>query len=269
VIIASPPVAVGKLACRQHSRRTSASASAERRALLVIPRGLPRRAAWLGHPLVGEEGNQRGQPQQRRGGAADRRRGPLALRLDTAVAARLLERDRQLPALHEPPEDPRGRGGLVGAAQRLGGERALRVADEDPAQRHRGPAGVVPHGGVRDDFNLARARAVPVGDGHPGPDGRRVGGDRGEGRETRAREPGAAVLARAAGWRGIVACGVEAQTGDDRDRSSPGGARGEEGQRGVAAVGDGDDGAVRLPAPDDTGLGLSRFRGQAKWSVSE
>lgn len=89
----------------------------ERRALLVIPRGLPRRAAWLGHPLVGEEGNQRGQPQQRRGGAADRRRGPLALRLDTAVAARLLERDRQLPALHEPPEDPRGRGGLVGAAQ--------------------------------------------------------------------------------------------------------------------------------------------------------
>jgi hypothetical protein len=71
-----------------------------------------------------------------------------ALGLNAEMPSGLLKRDFELPAQHEPGEDLLGCGVQVGAEQGLGGEGALGVADQDPAQRDRRHAAVVPDGGV-------------------------------------------------------------------------------------------------------------------------
>jgi hypothetical protein len=125
---------------------------------------------------VGVEGDEGEQAEQGRGGAANRQLRPLALGLQAEVAAGLFPGHFQLPAQHEPGEDLFGRGVQVGAEQGLGGEGALRIADQDPAQRHRRQAAVVPDGGVRRHFYGALALAVPVRYGHARPVGLRVVG---------------------------------------------------------------------------------------------
>src|SRR3954453_11738235 len=46
-------------------------------ALLAVPRGPARGSGRIGHVLVGEEGDERAEAEQRRRGAADRQVGPV------------------------------------------------------------------------------------------------------------------------------------------------------------------------------------------------
>jgi hypothetical protein len=114
----------------------------------LIPRRLPDAARWPRHALVREQGHQREQAEQRRGGAGDRQVRPLPLRLHAEVLPCFLEGDLQLPALDEPRQDLLGRRLRVGAEQGLRLELAPRIADQHPAEGHRRQAAVIPHGGV-------------------------------------------------------------------------------------------------------------------------
>ena len=69
----------------------------------------------------------------------------------------------------------------------------------------------------------------------------------GEGRQPRSLETRATDLVGSAGRGGRVERGVEPQARDDGDGRAPGATGGEELQRGVGAVGHGDDGALRPP----------------------
>ncbi len=92
-------------------------------------------------------------------------------RLNAQVSAGGVERDFQLPAQHEPGADLQ-RGRLaVGAQERLRGERALRMADEDPADGDRRQPGMRAHGGLRDDLDHPLRLAIPPRDGERRPRG--------------------------------------------------------------------------------------------------
>lgn len=65
----------------------------------------------------------------------DRQIGPLALGLDAEVAANLFERDLQRPPPDKQLDDTRRSHGRVGREEGLGGQSALGVNDEHPANR--------------------------------------------------------------------------------------------------------------------------------------
>jgi hypothetical protein len=65
----------------------------------------------------------------------DRDVGPLALGLDTEMGTAFLERDLELPARDEPPEDIDRSGVEIGAAEGLPRGLAARIADQQPADR--------------------------------------------------------------------------------------------------------------------------------------
>ena len=65
------------------------------------------------------------------------------------------EGDFQLPAPGEPGHDLAGAHRQVGTQQGLRLERAFRIANQDPPNRHGRLAGVIPHGGRRDEFDQA------------------------------------------------------------------------------------------------------------------
>lgn len=105
---------------------------------LDIPGGLTDRQLTPTHMLVSQDGYQGEEPQQSGCGAQDRQVRPLALRLDAEMGAHFVEGNFQLPSQHEPLHDLQGVDVQISAQQRLGLELALRVADQDPADRNDG-----------------------------------------------------------------------------------------------------------------------------------
>ena len=77
------------------------------------------------------------------------------------------------------------------------------------------------------------------------------GGNRSQGRQPFPLQPWASRLPRSPRWGWLVQGGIKAQTGDHRDGAAPGTTGSQKVQRGIAAVGDGDDGPLRSPAPHD------------------
>ncbi len=94
--------------------------------------------ALKGHVLVGEEGYQREESQQRRGCPADRLLSPLPLRLEAQALSHLLKSGLHLPASYEPGDDQLWGGIEVGTEQGLSLELFFRIADQNPAQRNGG-----------------------------------------------------------------------------------------------------------------------------------
>ena len=115
----------------------------------------------VGCEVVRPEGDEREQAEQRRGGAHNRKVGPLALGFDAEMGAGFLEGDLELPARDEPLEDIDGSGVEIGAEEGLRLELAERIADQQPANRHRGQPGVVPDGGAGGDLDDAIGAAIP------------------------------------------------------------------------------------------------------------
>ena len=77
------------------------------------------------------------------------------------MGAHFFERDFQLPALYEPGDDLYRVSPAVRAQQSLRLEFVLRVADENPAQRHSGHPAVIPDRRAGGDFYRALFVAVP------------------------------------------------------------------------------------------------------------
>lgn len=111
-----------------------------------------------------------------------------------------------------------------------------------------------------------RARAVPLRHRRRRPRDRGVGGDGGPGGQPRTLQPGPPVLAWEARRLGSKSAASRRRRVADRDWLAPSSARGEDGQRRIAAVG-GDDGALRIPATDDPKQ-LARSAGQRFVSVA-
>jgi hypothetical protein len=87
---------------------------------------------------VGEEGYEREQAQQRRGGAPYSHLRELPLRLYPEMPPRFLEGRLYLPTQDKPPKDLLGLGTKIGAQQGLGGELSLRIAHQYPAYGYDG-----------------------------------------------------------------------------------------------------------------------------------
>ena len=168
------------------------------------------------------EGDQREQAKQRRGGAQNGEVGPLALSFDAEMGAGILEGDLKLPAGDEPLKDIDSSGVEIGTEKGLGLEFAERIADQQPSDRHRGKARVVPDGGSGSEFDAAIGAAIPQSDGVALPNGTAI--------QQHLTEFGQALsfdrrssAASAPGRCGGIKIGVEAQPGDDTEIASNGG----------------------------------------------
>ena len=108
-------------------------------------------------------GRSREEPQQDGRGAGDGQIGPLALGLHAQVGTHLLKEpapylirgDLQLPAQDKPFQDLGRVRRWVGAQQGLGGEGALGIADQHPANEDGRLAGAVPDCRLRREFHRA------------------------------------------------------------------------------------------------------------------
>jgi hypothetical protein len=171
---------------------------------------------------VRPEGDEREQAEQRRGGAQNGEVGPLTLSFDAEMGAGVLEGDLKLPAGDEPLKDIDSSGVEIGTEEGLGLEFAERIADQQPSDRHRGKARVVPDGGSGSEFDAAIGAAIPQSDGVALPNGTAI--------QQHLTEFGQALsfdrrssAASAPGRCGGIKIGVEAQPGDDTEIASNGG----------------------------------------------
>src|SRR5215210_4623032 len=165
------------------------------------------------------------------------------------MTTHLLEGYFQLPAHHEPAEDLLRIGLKVATQEDLGLELSFGIAHQDPAHGYGEQARGVPHGRLGRDLDHGLPAPVPAGDRGRLPKGggafgylRKVG----QAFSLEARPP---YLARAS-WRSrFVEGGIQAQTGDEGDRSSQPAAAIEQLQGSVSAIGYSHDLALRIPAP--------------------
>ena len=139
---------------------------------------------------------------------------------------------------HEAPEDRRGFKVEVGAKKRLRVTLAGGIAHQDPADRGRRQAAMVPDRGAGDILQLAGLTAVPFGqhDGCPYSFG--IGQHGVEFGQAFAFQRGPAALALPAFGGGLEQAGVQTQAGDQADVMAHGG---DQLQCGETAVGDDDD----------------------------
>ena len=133
---------------------------------------VPGRSA-LGHGVlflqpVSGQGGPGEEPQQDGCGAGDGQIGPLALGFHAQVGSHLLESNFQLPAQDEPFQDLGRVRRWVGAQQGLGGEGALGISDQHPADEDWRLAGAVPDRRLGGEFHRAGGAVIP-GHGHTGP----------------------------------------------------------------------------------------------------
>src|SRR5215208_2059338 len=112
---------------------------------------------------MGEQGDQREQPQERRCSAPYRHIRPLALRLES-----------QVPAHHKPTEDLLRISLEVGTQEGLGFELSFGITDQHPAQGHGEQPSGVPHGCLGSDLDRAILAPVPASDLGRLPNGSRV-----------------------------------------------------------------------------------------------
>ena len=146
----------------------------------MLPGGLTDmvRCDYLGMSEQRDEGEE---SQEGWGDPLDGEVGPLPLGLHTKMAAGLFKGDLQLPAQSKPGHNLGGDDRERGTQQCLRSELLLGVADQYPAQRHRWPAGVIPHRGTRHGLDGALAPPIPVRHGKRRPLRPRIGGNGGRG----------------------------------------------------------------------------------------
>ena len=168
----------------QICRRAAARVSLNVGRCFSIPRCC-RHTPSLGRvELTCEQGHDGKQRKQARRGSSDGQVRPLTLGLDAKMGSGFLERDLDLPALHEPAQDLLRRAGEAGAQQSLRLEPAERIAHQHPADRHDWQAGVTPHGGGRAELDDAFTHAIPSGHHHLLPPCVKAGQDVGQVRQT-------------------------------------------------------------------------------------
>ena len=195
---------------------------------------------------IGPYGDQGEQPQQRWGSAEDGEIRPLTLGLDAKTSTNLLEGGFHAPARDEPTEDHRGCRRQIRAEECGRLVLSDRIAHQNPADRHRRDAGMVPDRGAGRDPQLALLGVVcPLGEttlvhtvfllastctqrwqgdapsagcGHAGPPARRCR---------------------------LIQGGIQPKPGDDADMTAH---RGQQFQRDEAAVGNKDQQTVGQPA---------------------
>jgi hypothetical protein len=138
---------------------------------LGVPGRGSGRERHTGGQVVRPEGDEREQSEQSRGGADDREVGPLTLGFNAEMGAAFLERDLKLPPRDESLEDIDRSGAEIGAEEGLWRELAARIADQQPANGHRGQTAVVPDGGAGGDLDGTIGVAVPKSDGVVLPNG--------------------------------------------------------------------------------------------------
>lgn len=129
---------------------------------LLVPGGRAGGSSRSREAFRREERHQRAEAEERRGGAPDGSVGPLALGLQAELAAGFRKGDLELPALHKPGEDLGGRQVESGRQERLWLELAVRITDQDPAQRNGWEPRMVPDRSVRHHFERAGAATVPL-----------------------------------------------------------------------------------------------------------
>ena len=95
----------------------------------------------------------------------------MSLGFDAEMGAAFLERDLKLPAGDEPLEDIDRSGAEIGAEEGLWRELTARIADQQPANGHRGQTAVVPDSGAGGDLDGTIGAAVPKSDGVVLPNG--------------------------------------------------------------------------------------------------
>jgi hypothetical protein len=175
--------------------------------------------------------------------------GPMPLDLKSQALAYLLKVGLHLPSSHEPGDDALRLGTKISAKKRLGPELSLGVSDEHPTQGHGGQeARAVPNSGSRDHLYRTLFFAVPVAQRDGPPDGGRVFGDHREVRQPLTFEARSSHLAGVAWWSRFVKSGIQAQARNEGDRVSQTSSAVEQLERGVGAIGDGDDLALWVPA---------------------
>ena len=175
------------------------------------------------------------------------RSGPLALGLHAQVGPHLLKGDLQLPAQDKPFQNLGRVRCRIGTEQSLGGESALGVSDQHPANEDGRLAGAVPDRRLRVEFHRAGGAVVP---GHLGAGPSYVGVIK-EGFQwwpPRAFQGWPAILTRLTGRRCRIEGGVQAQSGDEGDGFTERLAAVEQVQHGVAVVPHQDQGALGQPA---------------------
>src|SRR5215212_3691218 len=198
--------------------------------------------------LVSEQRDHGEQSQQRRGSPLDRSLGPMPLSLKSQALTYFLKGGLHLPTPYEPGDDPLRIDTKIGAKKRLDPELSARVSDQHPTQRHGGQARAVPDSGIRDYLYQTLFFAVPVAHRDCPPDSGRIFGNDREVRQPLAFEARSSHLAGVAWWSRFVKSSIQAQAGNEGDRVSQTSAAVEQLERGVGAIGDGDDLALWVPA---------------------
>ena len=154
--------------------------------LLDIPSGLLNRQLVFPGVDISKQGDNGEQAQQGGSNAQDGQICPLSLGLHAEVGSCFVESHFDLPTSRKPLDDLFGGDGEIGAQHGLRLEPVLRIADNDPADRHHGLAAVAPDGGAGGDFDFPFLLAIPFFHGQSLPASMLVIGDLLQGRQASA-----------------------------------------------------------------------------------
>jgi hypothetical protein len=135
---------------------------AKRRPRLTVPSLLGKRPGAAAPQPSSPPRHQRKQCQPAGCGAGQRRLRPWPLGFAPERSADCLERALDGPAPHQPTHDGQRALGEIRTQPGWGIEALSRVADQHPANRPGGPAGVMPKRGTGANFDDAIAFAVPA-----------------------------------------------------------------------------------------------------------
>ena len=131
---------------------------------LVVQHGTTNPGFMALPAFVGQERHEGEQPQQRWGCSGNGQISPLSLRFHAQIRSNLFKSDLKLPTLNEVLQDLNWAEQQIGTEQRLGGELPFGVANQHPTHGKGWEASVVPHGGLRHEFNFPVDFSVPTMD---------------------------------------------------------------------------------------------------------
>ncbi len=112
--------------------------------------------------LMGHQGDEGEQPQRCWGCSRNGQIGPLPLGSYAQVCSDLFKGHFELPALHEGLKDLHRGQQEVRTQQGLGEELALGITDQNPSNRERREAVVIPDRGLRNDLQLPVGLPLPA-----------------------------------------------------------------------------------------------------------
>ena len=154
-----------------------------------IPSSLTNRKGLLTQQLMSENGDERKEAQEGRGGTQNGQIRPLTLRLYTQMGTNLMKGHFDRPTHDKPLQDLNRVSVLIGTQYGLGGKTALWITNEHPTDGNGGNASMVPQGGACRHLDGSSDASIP-GNGAGLPDGVGIGQAFGEGGLTLALAAG-------------------------------------------------------------------------------